>query len=150
MILYYQVILLPVRLINIIMSRPDISISNSQLAPQVPVSPNSRLNASRSRQQDPYLSRYVEELPEDRLHKSKSKSIKLNQSASREKLSTTVKVNDSLVTVKEEKVLVNSTVSGTQVPGFEDKEYQEKKFKKFSITALIKERELVKESNYFD
>lgn len=133
------------------MSRPDITISNSQIAPQVPVSPNSRLNASRSRQQDPYLSRYVEELPEDRLHKSKSKkSVKLSQSGAAEKLSTTVKVNDNVVNVKEEKVQLNSTVNGSQVPGFEDEEYQEKKFKKFSITALIKEKDLVKESNYFD
>lgn len=133
------------------MSRPEINISSSHLGPQVPVSPNSRLNSSRNRQQDPYLSRYVEELPEERLHKSKSKkSVKLNQSAAAEKLSTTVKVNDNVVTVKEEKVLLNSTVNGTQVSGFEDEEYQDKKFKKFSITALIKERDLVKESNYFD
>ncbi len=102
------------------MSRPDISISHSQVGPNPPISPNSRLNNSRTRINDPYLSRYAEELPEDRLHKSKSrsKSIKLNQSAAAEKMSTTVKVNENVVTVKEDKVLLNSTLNGSQVPGF--------------------------------
>jgi hypothetical protein len=132
------------------MSKPEISITNSQARPPIPPSSKSSLSRPPQNQEPTYLSRYVEELPEERLHKSKSRSIKMNQSAKDEKLETTVRVNENLVTVKEEKVLLNSTVSGGQVRGFDDPEFQEKNFKKFSITALIKEKDLIKESNYFD
>lgn len=77
--------------------------------------------------------------------------MKLNQSAKDSKLETTVRVNESLVTVREEPVLVNSAHNGgDHVPGFEEAEFENKKFKKFSISALIKEKDLIKESNYFD
>ena len=34
--------------------------------------------------------------------------------------------------------------------GFEDPEFENKQIKKFSINAMIKEKDLIKESNYFD
>jgi hypothetical protein len=46
--------------------------------------------------------------------------------------------------------MLNSTVKASAVKGFEDLEFQDKKIKKFSITAIIKEKDLIKESNYFD
>jgi hypothetical protein len=54
------------------------------------------------------------------------------------------------VTVHEEKPLLNSTAAGQIMPGFEDDEFQNKNIKKFTISTLLKERELIKESNYFD
>lgn len=129
------------------MSRPEISLNNSN-AGRPPLSASNR-NANGSNQ-ELYLSRFNEGLPDERLRESKSKSTKLKQSAKDQKLETTMKVNGNVVTVKEEKVMLNSSANASAAKGFEDPEFQDKKIKKFSITALIKEKDLIKESNYFD
>jgi hypothetical protein len=79
------------------MSRPEISLNNSN-ARRPPASPSNR--NPNGPNQELYLSRFNEGLPDDRLHKSKSKSTKLKQSATDQKMETTMKINDNLVTVK--------------------------------------------------
>lgn len=139
---------------NVRPDKADSEAKHSQVNPYLPhdnrieTAPDAKLLNSRAKneQSSLYRSRFNGELPEDRLRKSKSKSIKLRNS-NEVKLS----LREDVVTVREEKPLLNSAVGGQiVVNGFEDEEFQNKQFKKFSISAMVKERDLIKESNYFD
>lgn len=92
-----------------------------------------------------YLSRFNGEIPEDRLRKSKAQSNKLIDTKMR-----SLSLKDESVIVHQEKPVLNSTAAGQIMPGFEDEEFQNKTIKKFSINSLLKGRDLIKESNYFD
>jgi len=55
---------------------------------------------------------------------------------------------DSEVFVREENV--NLKGSGGAVKGFTDAKYADKNIRKFELSALVHQKELIKESNYFD
>lgn len=63
---------------------PTSPYSNNNIISRPPISPSNQNTLSRSinkRDADAdYMARFVEELPEERLHKSKSRSMKLKQS----------------------------------------------------------------------
>jgi hypothetical protein len=86
------------------------------------------------------------------MRKSKTKSVKLNKSLDKSKVSETrLRMNDDVITVREEKPVLNVSTKGTPtISGFTSEEHQNKNFKKFVISSLVKERDLIKESNYFD
>ena len=62
-----------------------------------------------------------------------------------------VKLNESKIYFHTEKsVDSNAVISAIKVKGFEGEDYNNKKIKKFNISIDVEEKDLIKESNYFD
>lgn len=62
-----------------------------------------------------------------------------------------VQLNQSKVYYKSEKIGESSSViSAIRVKGMEGEQYEGKKVKRFQISTEIPEREMIKESNYFE
>lgn len=62
-----------------------------------------------------------------------------------------VQLNQSKIYYKSEKAVESSTIiSAIKVKGLEGEQYEGKKVKRFQISADIPEKDLIKESNYFE
>ncbi len=92
-----------------------------------------------------YLSRFNGEVPEERLRQTKLRSTKL-----RDTKLFKLSQGEEVVSVHEEKPLLNSALNGQLVKGFEEEEFQNKNIKKFTLSTITKARDMIKESNYFD
>lgn len=56
---------------------------------------------------------------------------------------TSLQVHENVITVKEEQ-LANSSIHASQIPAFKSEQFLGKKVKKFTISAMIKEKDLIK------
>lgn len=75
----------------------------------------------------------------------------MNSSGIREGKDIVVQLNQSKVYYKSDKIgESNSVISAIRVKGMEGDQYEGKKVKRFQIATEIPEKEMIKESNYFD
>lgn len=75
----------------------------------------------------------------------------MNDSRMKDSKDRVVQLNQSKIYYKSEKAVESSTIiSAIRVKGMEGEQYEGKKVKRFHISADIPERELIKESNYFE
>lgn len=88
-----------------------------------PAQPQENLISSSRHKENPqnlYRSRFNGDIPEDRLRKSKGKSVKVIKSIEKSSASgKRMQLNEDIVAVKEEKPVLNSSIKGSAVIGFE-------------------------------